>query len=294
MSNTSCTEFSRLLEESIEGRLPLDAPELRGHADRCADCRLAWLEALLLDGAVSQWRKSAKARLPLVDLTDVVLYRKAAVQAETLSVGRGQRANPLAANEPIAAIPATRPLVGARVPAAVDETRPSRRSLSRRIAALAAMGIAAAVCVAALTGRASRQHEASALVNQTSTSPSPKTSAGTQISPIASTAPQVAVLPTKSPARPPARPIVEAPREVLAEDSEPGVFDQTVENVPPATAASVSAPRAGRDATTAGPAGDDDRWVDDVGRQFEPMGNNLSQAFHFLWEAVPAKKAPAT
>ena len=84
MSNISCTEFNRLLEESIEAHSPLDTPELRGHADQCADCRLAWLDALLIDGAVSQWRKSANARLPLVDLTDVVLYRKAAAQAETL------------------------------------------------------------------------------------------------------------------------------------------------------------------------------------------------------------------
>ena len=178
MSNTSCTEFNRLLEESIEARLPLDTPEFRGHADQCADCRLAWLDALLLDGAVSQWRKSANARLPVVDLTDVVLYRKAAAQAETLSVGSEQRANSLAANEPIASTPGTRPLDGTRVPAAVAETRQSRRSLGRRIAALAAVGIAAAVCVAALAGRASRQHEASLLVNRTSPSPLPKTSRG--------------------------------------------------------------------------------------------------------------------
>ncbi len=289
MSNTSCTEFNRLLEENIEAHSPLDTPELRGHADQCADCRLAWLDALLLDGAVSQWRKSANARLPLVDLVDVVLYRKAAAQAETVSARSEQRANPVIANDWIASTPGTQPLDGVRLPAAMAETRQSRRSLGRRIAALTAVGIAAAVCVAALAGRASRQHEASLVVNQTSPSPLPKTSAGTQISQIASAASQVPVSPTKSPTKP----VVEAPHETLAEDSEPGAFDQTIENVPPATAASVSAPRPGRGATTAGPAGDDDRWVDDVGRQFEPMGNNLSQAFHFLWEAVPAKKAPA-
>lgn len=289
MSNISCTEFNRLLEESIEAHLPLDTPELRGHADQCADCRLAWLDALLLDGAVSQWRKSANARLPLIDLTDVVLYRKAAAQAETLSVGSEQRANPVTANEPITSIPGTRPLVGARVAAAVAETRQSQRSLGRRIAALAAVGIAAAVCVAALAGRASRQHDASLLVNQTSPSPLPNTSAGTPISEIASAAPKVPISATKSPAKA----VVEAPHETLAEDSGPDAFDQTIGNVPPATAASVSATRPGRGATTAAPTGDDDRWVDDVGRQFEPMGSNLSQAFHFLWEAVPAKKAPA-
>jgi hypothetical protein len=289
MSNISCTEFNRLLEESIEAHLPLDTPELRGHADQCADCRLAWLDALLLDGAVSQWRKSANARLPLVDLTDVVLYRKAAAQAETLSAGSEQRANPVAANEPIASTPGTRPLVGARVAAAVAETRQSQRSLGRRIAALAAVGIAAAVCVAALSGRAGRQHDAGLLVNQTSPSPLPKTSAGTPISQIASAAPQVPISATKSSPKP----VAEAPHETLAEDSEPGAFDQAIENVLPATAASVSAARPGQGATTAAPAGDDDRWVDDVGRQFEPMGSNLSQAFHFLWEAVPAKKAPS-
>jgi hypothetical protein len=291
MSNTSCTEFSRLLEESIEARLPLDTPELRGHADQCTDCRLAWLDALLLDGAVSQWRKSANARLPLVDLTDVVLYRKAAAQAEALSGGSEQRVNAVTWNEPIVSTPERRPLDGARVAAAVVETRQFRRhSLGRRFAALAAAGIVAAVCVAALSARASRQHDASLLVNQTSPSPLPKTSAGTPISQMASTAPQVPVSTTKSLGKP----VAEAPHETLAEDSEPGVFDQTIENGPPATAVSVSAPRPGRGATTVTPAGDDDRWVDDVGRQFEPVGNNLSQAFHFLWEAVPAKKAPAT
>ena len=289
MSNTSCTEFNRLLEESIEAHLPLDTPELRGHADQCADCRLAWLDALLLDGAVSQWRKSANARLPLVDLTDVALYRKAAAQAETVSVGSEQRANPVAANEPIASTPGMRPLVGARVAGAVAETRQSQRSLGRRIAALAAVGIAAAVCVVALAGRASRQHDASLLVNQTSPSPLPKTSAGTPISQIASPAQQVPNSATKSPVKA----VAEAPHETLAEDSAPGAFDQAIENVLPATAASVSATHPGSGATTAAPTGDDDRWVDDVGRQFEPMGSNLSQAFHFLWEAVPAKKAPA-
>ena len=91
----------------------------------------------------------------------------------------------------------------------------------------------------------------------------------------------------------PVKPVAEAPHETLAEDSGPDAFDQTIGNVPPATAASVSATHPGQGATTAAPTGDDDRWVDDVGRQFEPMGSNLSQAFHFLWEAVPAKKAPS-
>ncbi|HEX4072755.1 MAG TPA: hypothetical protein VHX68_16360 [Planctomycetaceae bacterium] len=287
MSNISCTEFNRLLEESIEAHSPLDTPELRGHADQCADCRLAWLDALLIDGAVSQWRKSASARLPLVDLTDVVLYRKAAAQAETLAAGSEQRANPVAANEPIASTPGTRPLAGARVAAAVAATR-QPRSLGRRIAALAAVGIAAAVCVAALAGRAGRQHDASRLVNQTSPSPLPKASTVTPISQIASPAPQVLISATKSPVKA----VAEAPHETLAEDSGPDAFDQTIGNVPPATAASVSATHPGQGATTAAPT-DDDRWVDDVGRQFEPMGSNLSQAFHFLWEAVPAKKAPS-
>ena len=39
---------------------------------------------------------------------------------------------------------------------------------------------------------------------------------------------------------------------------------------------------------------ENDRWVDDVGQQFEPVGKNLSQAFQFIFEAVPADKAPAT
>jgi hypothetical protein len=45
---------------------------------------------------------------------------------------------------------------------------------------------------------------------------------------------------------------------------------------------------------TAPVADANDRWVDDVGREFEPVSKNLSQAFQFLLEAVPADKAPAT
>jgi len=289
MSNTSCTEFNRLLEESIEAHSPLDTPELRGHADQCADCRSAWLDALLLDGAVSQWRKSANTSLPLVDLTDVVLFRKAAAQAESLSAGIEPRANPVTANEPTTSTLGTPAPAKARVAAAVAETGQSQRSIGLRIAALAAVGIAAAVCVAALTGRVNRQHDASPLANQTSPSPLPKTSAATPITQIASAVPQVPISVTKSSPKP----VVEAPHETLADDSELGSFGQTIGNVPPATAASVSAAHSGQAATTAAPIGDDDRWVDDVGRQFEPMGSNLSQAFHFLWEAVPAKKAPS-
>ncbi len=49
MPSISCSEFSRLLAQAIESRSPVDAPDLRGHAAQCADCRAAWLDALLLD-----------------------------------------------------------------------------------------------------------------------------------------------------------------------------------------------------------------------------------------------------
>ena len=288
MSNTSCTEFNRLLEESIEVHLPLDTPRC-AVTPTSADCRLAWLDALLLDGAVSQRCKSANARLPLVDLTDVALYRKAAAQAETVSVGSEQRANPVAANEPIASTPGMRPLVGARVAggsgrnqAVAAFARPPNRCLR-----------CSGNCRRRLCRCFGRSSEPAARLKPSRESDIPVAAAenfrGYTDLPdclARSTSAEFGYeVARQSRCRSAAR---NARRR-----SAPGAFDQAIENVLPATAASVSATHPGSGATTAAPTGDDDRWVDDVGRQFEPMGSNLSQAFHFLWEAVPAKKAPA-
>lgn len=80
----------------------------------------------------------------------------------------------------------------------------------------------------------------------------------------------------------------------MVADAESAYLGLANEAAQAVTGASALVPRPGSVAATAEASGDNDRWVDDVGRQFEPVGSNLTQAFQFLLEAVPAEKAPAT
>ena len=73
----NCTEFERILNESIESRRPADMPSLREHAAGCAACRTLWEQYAVLERAIPLW----KNRVPDVDLTDAVLAR-AAVRAD--------------------------------------------------------------------------------------------------------------------------------------------------------------------------------------------------------------------
>ncbi len=57
MPTISCTEFSRQLDEAIERRESVDTVRLREHAGTCAECRGLWLDALVVDRAVAQWKK---------------------------------------------------------------------------------------------------------------------------------------------------------------------------------------------------------------------------------------------
>jgi hypothetical protein len=57
MVTISCTEFSRQLADAVERRGSVDTVALREHAASCAECRSAWFDAMLVDQAVSQWRK---------------------------------------------------------------------------------------------------------------------------------------------------------------------------------------------------------------------------------------------
>jgi hypothetical protein len=290
MSNISCTEFSRLLGEAVELRLPVDRPELRDHAADCTDCRAVWLDAVLLDGAVAQWRKTKKTLLS-VDLADVVLFRRTAAEEAALSVAAGRFATPGAGDDRHVSSDAKSLLATARVPAVAAFSGPPRRWLSRRTAGLAAMVLASVVCVALLSGRGSLRQQNLDVVH------GPLSSAPPQISPTIRTKPQISATGPIQPDRTkaaPAKPTAEAPVETMVQDAGSAYLDLASEAAQAVAGASVLVPRPDPTSATAPVVDANDRWVDDVGREFEPVSKNLSQAFQFLLEAVPADKAPAT
>jgi hypothetical protein len=290
MSNINCTEFSRLLGETVESRLPVDRPELRDHAAVCTDCRAVWLDAVLLDGAVAQWRKTKKTLLS-VDLADVVLFRRTAAEEAALSVTAGRFATPSAGDNRHVSSDAQSLLATVRVPGAVASSRPPRRWLSRRTAGLAAMVLASVVCVALLSGRGSLRQENLDIVHV------PLPSVPPQILSTIRTKPQISTIIPIQPERTKAtaaKPIAEAPVETMVQDAGSAYLDLASEAAQAVAGASVLVPRPDPTSATAPVVDANDRWVDDVGREFEPVSKNLSQAFQFLLEAVPAEKAPAT
>jgi hypothetical protein len=287
MPSISCSEFSRLLEQAVESRLPVDAPDLRGHATECADCRTAWLDALLLDGAVAQWKSTGKKTVAPAELTDIVLFRRAAAQEATISVADSQFGTTRSPAKP-------------------------RRWLTRRTAAQAAMVLAAAVCVAFLSGRlnwrkaeieTARRSMPNAstaiapvkpLLGVASAKPVTSSSKGTtpQISSPKAIRPGSASSVAEAPIN--KTPVSGAPVETMVQDAGSAYLNLASEAAQAVSAASVLVPRPGTAGETAPAVEQNNRWVDDVGREFGPVSKNLSQAFEFLMEAVPTEKAPAT
>jgi hypothetical protein len=62
MPTINCTEFHKRLADAIERRESVDNVILREHAGVCAECRASWLDALLLDSAVAQWKKPVSSQ----------------------------------------------------------------------------------------------------------------------------------------------------------------------------------------------------------------------------------------
>ncbi len=60
------------------------------------------------------------------------------------------------------------------------------------------------------------------------------------------------------------------------------------------TAAAVLVPPADQPGKTAAPPANDDGWVEEVRREFAPVQHHIGHALGFLFQAVPAEKAPAT
>jgi len=292
MSNISCTEFVRRLEQTVESRRPAETSELRAHAAECAACRAEWLDALLLDGAVAEWQKSGKKIVPSVDLTDAILFRKTASQEAAISVSLTPFATSPVDNDFNTEKDATGNRFLAHVaPAASFQPTPSRQWLGRRTAAVSVVLVATAACVTVFGGR---------LIQ-------PKGQVETIVRSVP-LQPRVAVTHTiinaknehPEPSRivrhnvVPIKPAAEEPVQAMVQNVETAYLDLASQAAHAVAGATVLVPRPSSvDATTK--SGDDnDRWVDDVGRQFEPVSKNLSQAFQFLIKAVPADKAPAT
>ena len=80
----------------------------------------------------------------------------------------------------------------------------------------------------------------------------------------------------------------------MVQDAESAYIDLASEAAQAIASATVFVPQPGTPSAAAPAPGEKARFVDDVGREFEPVSKNLTQAFQFLLEAVPADKAPAT
>jgi hypothetical protein len=295
MSNISCIEFGRLVEQAVESQSAVDSTLLRAHAAECAGCRATWLDALLLDGAVAEWRKTGKKILPSVDLADIVLARRTSGLEPVVSTditpfapqsGIPQHANTGADDRVVAA--------GA---VAVADLKPTRTPTRQRIAA-STIVLAVAASVAFFWNRAGRQNEI-VLIPKTAPVTPDQTLARTDSPPIVATSnarQALAVAPSRdhvAEASIPAPP-AEAPVQAMVEGAQSAYRDLANEAAKAVTGATALIPRPDLASVMAPSHDENDRWVDDVGHQFEPVGKNLSQAFQFIFEAVPADKAPAT
>jgi hypothetical protein len=216
-----------------------------------------------------------------------VLYRKMIGDDELLGVENERPTTPVAAIDRVVSTVASDGPPVVCVPATAANSATPSRSSHRRTAVFVAMGLAVAICVALFVGRPFQHRDRADLVGQ-ATPPALPASPAAQRTLVASNSPSLPVPDKKAEGKR----TVETGNEGVTDDFEPASLDLASRPGQSVTA-SVPAPHSARNEAATTPAGDDDRWVDDVGRQFQPMGSNLSQAFHFLWEAVPAKKAPS-
>jgi len=289
MSSISCTEFNVTLEQTVEARLPVDTGDLRAHAAECATCRTAWLDALLLEGAVAQWRQNGKRILPSVDLTDLVLFRNSATRAATVSVATIPFTAQIVDSDPVGS---SDHQTDRTVRAAAADSTPRRAFVvRRRMVGVAAMVLTVAVCVAIFGGRLRQRKDEFAVaprpeVEHVKQPSGPKPMLPKIVSTVTS--------PTKRDRVRPADPVSDSPVETIVQGAELAYLDLANEAAHAVAGATTLVPRPGSAKAPPRSGDESDRWVDDVGRQFEPVSKSLGQAFQFLLEAVPADKAPAT
>jgi hypothetical protein len=292
MSNISCIEFGRLIEQAVESQTVVDSALLRAHAAECAGCRATWLDALLLDGAVAEWRKTGKKNLPSVDLADIVLAHRTSGLEPVVSTD----ITPFAPQSGKPQYAGTGDRAEAVGTVALADLKPKRQWTRQRIAA-STIVLAAAASVAFFWNRAGRQNEI-VLIRKTAPVAPDRTLARTESPPIvapSNTRQNVAVASPReriAEATDPAR--VRVPVQAMVQDAQSAYFDLANKAAHAVAEATALVPRPGLASVMSPSQDENDRWVDDVGHQFEPVGKNLSQAFQFIFEAVPADKAPAT
>jgi hypothetical protein len=259
MPTISCTEFSRQLADAVERRQTVDTAALREHAGSCPECRSQWLDAQLVDRAITRLKK------PLVPagLTERILLHVAA------------GTSPAATAEPLG--PSLVPVLrhGRR-----ETSRPRRRA--NRIAAVALTALGLCVCAMLFLGRPVPPREVA------------KTAIDQKTPPIAAVGLEQIKNGPGPRAKEAASATVGAPVELMVADAGSAYLHLAGNAAKAVTAATVLVPPA--DAVREAPPTPkgQEPWVDDVRREIAPVTHQLGHAFEFLIQAVPEKRAPAT
>jgi hypothetical protein len=255
MPTISCTEFNERLAEAVERREPADTPVLREHAGTCAECQAAWLDALIVDRALVQWKKPVATE----GLTERILAHVAA--------------------QSVASLASTAPVTSMTAGASQSTSRPRRRILFAGMALTAA-----AVCVCAILFVPRPAQVPQVAENPPQVVPIPRTAEHAQSAVLA----QTTVPKQKSP------PASDTPVELLVADAGSAYLHLAGDAAKAVTGASVLVPSADENGYSADTPKEEKRWVDDMRQEIAPVTHQLSHAFEFLIDAVPAKQVPAT
>jgi hypothetical protein len=277
MPTISCTEFNRQLDEAIERRESVDTVGLREHAAACAECRCLWLDALVVDRAVAQWKK------PVADagLTDRIL----AQLADQAAASTVTATDSVAANAPSGA---------QTVPAKPHDddvaSRPRRRV--NRTAGAAITVLALCLCAMLFVSRPRPQvpvtqpelvqnSQPGGAVNTRAIQANPGLTAQ-QTSPVATALASPGLANNG------------AQVELMVADAGSAYLHLAGDAAKAVTAASVLVPSADSADNPPPAPKDQEPWVDGMRREIAPVTHQLSHAFEFLIQAVPDKRAPAT
>ena len=241
-----------------------------------------------------EWRKTGKKILPSVALADLVLGRRTSTIEPLITADVTPFAPQSLADQDANKVAVDRVVTVDHV--AVASIKPSKtRSLPRVVTA--AIVFAVAVTIVSYWNRPGQQHSEIALTNlpvreTTDRPPVPvkasRTETASSLRPTAESSPTQRVAASSNAAP------VEAPVAAMVQGAESAYFDLANDAAQAVAGATALVPRPGFASAMTPVRDENDRWVDDVGQQFEPVGKNLSQAFEFILEAVPAEKAPAT
>jgi hypothetical protein len=276
MSIINCTEFNRLVNEAVESHRRIDAPTLREHATHCDRCRPAWLDALLLEQAVEQWKLS----IPSVELAHAVVSHLAAEAVHEAVFVSNRQPQLVVSTDFIPPFTGKRPLLGRIV----------RPSLVTAISGLAAAVLFGFFVSAHFSGPKIEMptddvRSASFLVPEADQPARLANERGptrieNNIRTVAAARSSITVDPQI---------------QALARDAGSAYLNLASDAADAIAAAALLVPPAESPAI-ASPAAQsvDEYWVDEVGRELKPVTERFSQAFEFLIDAVPSEKAPPT